>query len=155
MKKLMKIKKHIEELCMENDEFLLLKNYIQHGNTNVYTHSIYVAHLSLSIAKKLNLKIEERSLIRGALLHDFFLYDWHDKGHPKLHGFKHPYIALENAKKRYDLSIKEEDIIKKHMFPLTIIPPRYKESYIICLADKVCSLLETFHKIKMGGIVNE
>lgn len=155
MKKLNKIKEHIKELCSENDEFLLLKNYIQHGNTNVYTHSIYVAHLSLSIARKLNLKIEERSLIRGALLHDFFLYDWHDKNHPKLHGFKHPYIALENAKERYDLSTKEEDIIKKHMFPLTLIPPRYKESYIICLADKICSLLETFHKIKIGGIVSE
>ena len=89
------------------------------------------------------------------MLHDFFLYDWHDKNHPKLHGFKHPYIALENAKERYDLSTKEEDIIKKHMFPLTLIPPRYKESYIICLADKICSLLETFHKIKIGGIVSE
>ena len=37
-----------------------------------------------------SIKINEKSLIRGALLHDYFLYDWHksDQGH-RLHAFFH------------------------------------------------------------------
>ncbi|MFR4318470.1 MAG: hypothetical protein ACLT2Z_02850 [Eubacterium sp.] len=53
------------------------------------------------------------------------MYDWHVNDDPnrKLHGFFHPSVALENALKDYELSKKEQDIIKHHMFPLTIIPP--------------------------------
>ena len=44
------------------------------------------------------MNVDKRSLIRGALLHDYFLYDWHDKNKPaKFHGFTHPKIAFENA----------------------------------------------------------
>ena len=37
----------------------------------------------------------------------------------------------------------EQDIILKHMFPLTLQPPRYLESLLVCLVDKGCSLYET------------
>ena len=40
----------------------------------------------------------------------------------------------------------EADIISKHMFPLTFNPPRYKESVIVCIVDKVCSIYEVFSK---------
>ena len=32
------------------------------------------------------------------------------------------------------------------MFPLTFNPPRYKESVIVCIVDKVCSIYEVFSK---------
>lgn len=32
------------------------------------------------------------------------------------------------------------------MFPLTVIPPTCREGWIVCLADKYCSLYETFKK---------
>ena len=38
------------------------------------------------------------------------------------------------------LSGKEEDIIKKHMWPLTLVPPCYAESWIVCFADTCCSI---------------
>jgi len=72
------------------------------------------------------------------LLHDLFFYDWLREG-PRLHGFRHPNICLKNARKITSLSRKEEDIIKKHMWPLTIIPPFYKESFIVSLVDTFCS----------------
>ena len=31
----------------------------------------------------------------------------------------------------------EKDIILKHMWPLTIIPPRYLESFIVSIIDKI------------------
>ena len=91
---------------------------------------------------------DRRAMIRGALLHDFFLYDWHDKEHIsifKLHGFYHPGIALKNAEREFELSSIERDVIKKHMWPLTIVPPSCREAWIVTMADKYCSLMETLH----------
>lgn len=47
---------------------------------------------------------------------------------------------------RFSLTPIEEDIIGHHMWPLTPMPPRSKEAYIVCLVDKWCSLKETFHQ---------
>ncbi|MDD7148656.1 MAG: phosphohydrolase [Lachnospiraceae bacterium] len=119
---------------------------IQHGNVSVRRHAINVARYSLLINEKLGIKCNKRDLIRGALLHDYFLYDWHDKDHIsplRLHGFFHPGIALRNAEKEYRLSTKEKDIIRKHMWPLTIVPPKCREAWVVSMADKYCSLMET------------
>ena len=121
------------------------KNYIQHGNVSVYEHCLRVAYLSIEIVTKFNLNVNIRSLIRGALLHDYFLYDWHikDKSH-RLHGFTHPKTAYKNASKEFYLNDIEKDIIIKHMFPLVIFPPKYLESHIVTIADKISALKETF-----------
>lgn len=36
----------------------------------------------------------------------------------------------------------EIDIIKKHMWPLTIVLPKYKEALVVMLVDKYCALME-------------
>lgn len=121
------------------------KTFIQHGDVSVYEHCINVAFLSLYLARRFDLPVDRRSLVRGALLHDYFLYDWHedDPSH-RLHGFHHAHRALKNACRDFMLNKKEKDIIAKHMFPLNLRPPRYKESALVCAADKCCALLETF-----------
>lgn len=120
------------------------RQYIQHGTVSVLRHCIAVAIWSCKIADALHLQVNRQALIRGALLHDYFLYDWHDpeNGHSP-HGFTHPFTALENAKRDYDLSILEENIIVRHMFPLVPIPPKCTEAWIVCLADKICASQET------------
>ena len=124
------------------------KNYIQHGKVSVYSHSIAVAEYSCRFAKKMRIRVDFPSLIRGALLHDFFLYDWHDEW-PKLHGFTHPKAALENADRQFSLNKKEKNIIRKHMWPMTFINiPTCKEAWLVCLIDKYCSLMETFRIFK-------
>lgn len=137
-----------------SDNFLATRSHIQHGNMTVNAHCRNVAKYSLIIRDKLRIRCSERELIRGALLHDYFLYDWHSKEHislHKLHGFYHPGIALENANKEYELTPKEKEIIKKHMWPLTVVPPTCREAWIVTVADKWCSLLETFHIHKGHG----
>ena len=79
-----------------------------------------------------------KATVRGALLHDLFHYDWL-RGGPKWHGIRHPRLVLQNALKVTSLSDKEQDIIKKHMWPLTVIPPRYAESWAVCFSDIYCS----------------
>lgn len=118
--------------------------FMQHGTTDVLTHSFNVACISLFIAYILKLKINERALVRGALLHDYFLYDWHEKKTSGLpHGFTHPKTALDNAMRDFSVSPVEQDIIVRHMFPLTIVPPKYTESAVVCVADKICAVTET------------
>lgn len=142
---------------LQSKKFNTTKNYIQHGNVTVSSHCINVAKYSLEISRKLEkigIKCEKDELVRGALLHDYFLYDWHDKNHVqpyKLHGFYHPGIALKNAQKEYTLTSREKDIIRKHMWPLTGIPPMYREAWIVTAADKWCSLMETIHLHKGHG----
>ena len=113
----------------------------------VNDHCIRVAKYSLALCKKLHIPCSRKDLIRGALLHDYFLYDWHtpDKRKPhRLHGFYHPGRALKNASAEYDLTPREREIIKKHMWPLTVVPPTCREAWIVTTADKWCSLMETF-----------
>ena len=141
---------------LNSENFRSTKAHIQHGTTTVNQHCRNVARYSLALSRKLNISCNERELIRGALLHDYFLYDWHidDYRKPhKLHGFYHPGRALVNAEKEYQLTEREKDIIKKHMWPLTVVPPVYREGWIVTAADKWCSLLETFHIHKGHGAV--
>lgn len=123
------------------------KEHIQHGTTTVYEHCVQVAYESYLFAKEHQLQVEMEQLIRGALLHDYFLYDWHNQLTPHhLHGFFHPGVALRNASMDVELTPIEHDIIKKHMFPLTLVPPKYLESWIVCWIDKKCSTRETLQR---------
>lgn len=123
------------------------KDHIQHGTTTVYEHCVQVAYESYLFAKEKQIDVDLKILVRGALLHDYFLYDWHNQLTPHhLHGFFHPGIALRNASRDVELNDVEKDIIKKHMFPLTVVPPKYKESWIVCWIDKKCSMRETLKR---------
>ncbi len=50
-----------------------------------------------------------------------------------------------------DFSINkiEEDIILKHMFPLNIDIPKYRESWIVTVADKISASIEFIEGAKM------
>ncbi len=139
------LRQEIKSLC-ETTKFLSQETYIQHGNTSVLEHCIGVAYMSCYIATKLHIRVDKLALVRGALLHDYFLYDWHvpDASH-RLHGFRHPRTALNNALRDTGLTKVEQNIILRHMFPLTPVPPIYNEAWVVCMADKLCSSLETVH----------
>ena len=131
---------------IESDLVQSMDKYIQHGNTTTLRHCITVSYLSYRIAKKLDLDFV--SVARAGLLHDFYLYDWHDlpkeKNLFKKHGFTHPKKAFENANKYFKMNEIEKDIIVKHMWPLTLRSiPKYRESVIVSLVDKYLSTKET------------
>lgn len=152
------LKKHIKRIKMileyrefikdmiEHDLVLSMQNYVQHQNISTLEHSIYVSYTSYKVSKWLNLNYQ--SVARGALVHDFFLYDWHHLEHAEkqklweLHGFTHANTALQNASLYFDLTDIEKDIVAKHMWPLNWRFPRYKESFLVMLVDKYCSIRE-------------
>lgn len=139
----------------ENTRIMEAKEHIQHGDTSVYMHSLAVAYVSFAIIRRFNWKVNVAALIVGALLHDYFLYDWHIDAPYSLHGYKHPRKALANAKRDYTIGPIEENIIKRHMFPLTPTPPTTREGFVVCIADKICSTYEVFARNTYKGIRKE
>lgn len=136
------------EVC-KNSRILESRRYMQHGATSVFRHSVSVAYVSFWLSRKIGAEVDDKALIRGALLHDYFLYDWHvaDASH-RLHGFFHAKKALNNALEDFELNEIEQNMIRRHMFPLNPIPPKYKEAWILCCADKICSGGETARGMK-------
>ena len=153
----------VKELFTRGQDIILdpktkvLKTFMQHGETSVYAHSLSVAKYSLLFAqfleKTFGMKLDKNSLVRGALLHDYFLYDWHSMGKGKrTHGFTHPRKAMENASRDFDLNDLEKDIVLKHMFPVTPIPPKHREGFIVNIADTWCAICEAL-KIDISSFV--
>ena len=141
-----------------SDEAQQMKTFTQHGTTSVFEHALAVAKFSLIFAINLEaltgIKVDRTALVRGALLHDYFLYDWHKPSDKRrgLHGFTHPSIACENAIRDFNIPLIEQDIIRHHMFPLTLFCPHSWEGWLVCFADKWCALCETF-KIDVSSYI--
>ena len=137
--------------CVEdiiyNEKVQKLDNFEQHCHTSRLQHSINVAYYSFLICKFFGW--DYRSAARAGLLHDLFLYDWRQATLPKRenHATWHPKVALDNARKICELNKIEEDAIRKHMWPCTLMPPKYKESFVVTLADKTCAIFEVFDGI--------
>ncbi|MDD3225688.1 MAG: HD family phosphohydrolase [Clostridium sp.] len=126
---------------IENEAVQSMKRFIQHSDLSCFEHCINVSYNSYLICRHLGL--DYYAAARGGLLHDLFLYDWHITKHKNgLHAFSHPYAALKNANNYFELNDKEKDIIQKHMWPLTLKLPKYKESFIVSFVDKYCAFAE-------------
>lgn len=126
---------------LEIDEFNDTKKRQHHGITR-YDHSMNVAYITYIVCKNLKLNYKEATF--AALLHDFF-----NKEVAKKNGYKrltdHPNVALKNACKYFELTDLQKDIICKHMFPITLKIPKYKESILVSLIDKYSSINERMY----------
>ena len=127
---------------LKDPNVLRMRNYPQHRGTSCLTHCTAVAWYSFLLYKRLGLRGRESELVRGALLHDFFLYDWHKPDHGHLHGYLHPARAARNAARYFPINALEREIICRHMWPLTPVPPLHLCALIVSLVDKCCTLSE-------------
>ena len=132
---------------MENEEFKKMDN-IKHHNTTRMNHSLKVSYYSYKIAK--SLKLDYKDVARGGLLHDFYTDKISDckkvKDKILLFTTKHPNDAVENASNYFELSEKEINIIRTHMFPIDYKIPKYAESWIVSIVDKILSVGEVSKK---------
>ena len=125
------------------NKFRELKNVVHHG-TNRLEHITRVAKLSFIISRKLNL--DYISCTRGAILHDFFTSEDANRSDGKYRDFlkKHPLQAINNSQEFFKLNEVESDIILSHMYPITKDKPKYAESKVVCITDKLVSYYEFF-----------
>lgn len=121
-----------------------MKQLPQHvKGISCYDHSMFVAYVAFSLCRIC--RLDYRAAARGGMLHDLYLQDWSKTDVGRVRRlFLHPRLAAENAR-AFGISAKEEDIIRTHMWPLTVVPPRSREGYLVGLADKLCALTEMAH----------
>ncbi len=128
----------------ENQEVQKLGDFKHHIYTTRLQHSLNVSYYNYIICNFFNLNAV--SAARAGMLHDMFYYnrkEYSRENGEKSHSARHPEIAVENAKEHFYIDSLEEDIIEKHMWPMSIRQvPKYKESYIIGFVDKYCAILE-------------
>lgn len=139
----------IVENILKNKEFNTLKN-IKHHNSNRFLHSLTVSYNAYKIAKFFKLDYDQ--VARAGLLHDFYLERTTDYSKVKdkimLFTTGHPQDAVNNALKYFNLTTKEQDMIRTHMFPLDFRVPKYAESWIVNMTDSVISIHEFALKFK-------
>ena len=146
--------KSIVDHILISDEFNKIKKYEHHGVTR-FDHSLKVSYYSYRLAKMLKLDSEE--VARGGLLHDFFISSDDRNGKERfVSTFVHPKMAVENADSIFNISEKEKDIIRTHMFPVNLAVPKYAESWLVNLVDKAVGISEFGHKFgyKLAYIMN-
>ncbi len=143
MKKYYEDREYLNKVCdiLENDEFQKME-HIMHHEGNRFEHSVRVSYHSYQLAKLF--RLDTNKVARAALLHDFFLEDNQnatkkEKAYTLIY---HPEYALENAKKYFELSSLEEDIIVSHMFPIGKHVPKYFESWLVDIVDDFASIYE-------------
>lgn len=132
------------DFMVKHPEVNRMKQYKQHRNTDTYSHCRHVALKSLWIIRRTGIRADTEAVIRGAMLHDFYLYEATAEGVNSFrHGWTHPRTALDNAQKLFCLSRKEQNIIYSHMWPIGITHiPRCREAVIVNVADKICAVEE-------------
>ena len=139
IKKDREYKKIVKDI-FRNVEFKKLYNIEHHGISRM-EHSIKISYYSYKIAKKLGM--DYVSVARGGLLHDFFLDGDERNGKEKfLDTFTHPKRALNTSMEYFNVNDIEKNIIVSHMFPIYISMPKYKESFLVNLVDKVIGCKE-------------
>lgn len=74
------VNEHGHDIIVHDHMQHIERGCYQHGAVTTFAHSIRVACLAVWMADRLHLwdKVDLHSLVRAALLHDYFLYDWHD-----------------------------------------------------------------------------
>lgn len=141
---------------LKNEKVQEMKKFRQHFLSTTYNHSYEVAIYCYKICKKF--RWDYKSATRAAMLHDLFLYDCHKKEDRtnKWHAFTHGNIACKNADALFKLNEKEKNMIKNHMWPLTLMPPTSKEGMVLTFVDKYCASKEGltyfFRKLKNNKI---
>ena len=130
---------------LRRKEIRSMKQYRHHLDTDGFCHCMHVSCMMYMVCKLF--RLDYKAAARAGLLHDFFLYDWHDyfkQTHSPFHLFTHAGVALNNANRYFVLTNREQDMIKNHMWPVTVFLPKYKETYLLTIIDKICSILEIF-----------
>ncbi|UQS82869.1 HD domain-containing protein [Bombilactobacillus folatiphilus] len=134
---------YVEQVAdlLAKTEVQKLQQIKHHIHSNRLEHSLSVSYHSYLIGQKHHLNT--RALARGGLLHDLFYYDWDPKQLSfRQHADLHSQVALNNAQKLTNLTPMEADIIVKHMFGATMIPPKYRESLVVNLVDDQLAVQE-------------
>lgn len=141
---------------LKSRTFETLMTQKHHGCSTAGIHSIRVAYFCLFLASVLGaagIHADRRILVRAALCHDLGMMERYAQYRSSRQCcFQHPVNSVKEAEKILcDISYKEEDAIRSHMFPLAVYRPHSLEGWILTVADKMAAMTDfaiVFHKPK-------
>ena len=128
---------------MSSQVWKYMQSVKHHGDISRSLHCEDVAAEALVLAERFGITVSEKEMVRAALLHDAFYYDWKVQGERRaFHAFVHGTIAARTAAGEVPLTRKECNCIRAHMFPAALGIPLSREAWLITIADKICSVRE-------------
>ena len=150
-------KQELEDLYqsfLHDEKVLKMKDIQMHRGSSCYIHCFRVAKLCIKkTSKKKKYSMDDlKNVLIAAILHDYYLYDWREHHELKRkHGRRHPLIACDNAVRDFHISKEVQEIIKSHMWPLTLKHyPKTKEAKLVNRMDNHIAIKEalTFRAYK-------
>ncbi len=129
---------------LDSERFRAAWDIPHHPGTSVAQHSLHVAMESCRIAEWLNhhgthVNVEET--IRCALLHDIGMTENSIFSSPAWKkAYTHPNRGARVAEQEYHLTPVQADAIRRHMWPVCVIPPFHIMGWIVTTADKISSI---------------
>ncbi len=108
-----------------------------HRLVNRFDHVLLVSYVSFALARRWGW--DARAAARAGLLHDLF---WESCSNSFALCLNHPETAVRNAGQLTPLSDRERNIILSHMWPAARHLPRYRESWLVDMADNVVCALD-------------
>ncbi len=122
---------------IKSDKFITLKDENHHGISRL-EHSLNVSKVAYRLSRKFKLK-KIKDITRAALLHD--LYN-DDELIGEISLIAHSKKASENALQYFNVNKRQLNAINAHMFPLSKTLPKYTESWMVTLSDKIVAIYE-------------
>ena len=124
---------------LSDDKVRSMAQYRHHGEVSTHRHSVYVSYTVMCMCLQRR-EPQMRSIVRAALLHDFYLYEWYTEKHEENHIWYHPKMALRNIEQHFStLSPMQRNMVLSHMFPLSIELPESRGAWLLTWADKLCA----------------
>ena len=142
---------------LRSEEFGNAFKQTHHTCTTVADHSLGVAVVAIAISLfllKLHIKVNLTVIVIASLCHDLGILGRYEKFRNNAECCKgHPIDSVQVYKSVVeDGDERTEDAIRHHMWPLTPIPPRYIEGFILTVADKISALMEVMGVAPMRGL---
>lgn len=113
-------------------------------------HTLSVTAVAVRLCRSMNINddITLRNVITAALCHDLGIMGRDEKFSSNAQCYvSHPEDSVNVYK---TLTGKEDerivDSINCHMFPIKPLPPKYKEGWILTMADKISAVMERLGK---------
>lgn len=140
---------------LTSPEFQSAFQQTHHNVTTVGDHSLNVAVAALCICAflaRLHIHTRTRDVTEAALCHDLGILGRHEKfANNRQCCHQHPLDSVEVARRLDpDMDDRTLEMIRTHMWPMTLKPPTSREGVIISLADKYCAIREVTSR-RPGG----
>lgn len=137
----------VGEDIVSSRRFAKAEGVIHHSKEhNIAAHSVSTAVRALEITRWLNRRgatVDEKDVIRAALLHDIGMTEDSVSGSPSpVRARSHPREGERIAREEFGANDVQLDAIRHHMWPLCLVPPRTVEGWVVVAADKQCSVRE-------------